>query len=185
MKVIVTFRHMEADDELRAYVEEKAQKLAVKYFHRPLEGTVVLTTEKFRKSAEISIKGDNLTLMGKDETEDMRSAIDSALDKLEIQGRKHREKYKPRKGGASDQTPAAGFAVFRGGRDSLGEEFEPQIIPEDRFVPKPLTVEDAALLFEGGRDDFLVFRNTQSFSICVMYRRPDGHLGLIETGDNS
>lgn len=182
MKVTVTFRHMDADDELRAYVEEKAQKLATKYFHRPLDGTAVLTTEKFRKTAEISLKGDNLTLIGKDQTEDMRSAIDSALDKLEIQGRKHREKYKPRKGGASEQA-SAGFAVFHGGRDSLGEEFEPQVIPEDRFVPKPLTVEDAALLFEGSRDDFLVFRNAQSFGICVMYRRPDGHFGLIETGD--
>jgi putative sigma-54 modulation protein len=177
MKVNVTFRHMEADDQLRAYVDEKTQKLATKYFHRPLEATVVLTTEKFRKAAEISIKGDNLVLIGKDETEDMHSAIDAALDKLEIQGRKHREKYKPRKGGAAEAEPA-GFAVFRGA--NLGEEFEARIIKEERFVPKPMTVEDAAMLFEDGRDDFLVFRNAENMRVCVIFRRPDGHLGLIE-----
>ena len=178
MKVNVTFRHMEADDQLRAYVDEKTQKLATKYFHRPLEATVVLTTEKFRKAAEISIKGDNLVLIGKDETEDMHSAIDAALDKLEIQGRKHREKYKPTKG--AGRAEAAGFEVFRGGRDSLGEEFEPQIIKEEVFVAKPMSLEDAAMVFESTKGDFLVFRNADNFRICVMYRRPDGNLGLIE-----
>lgn len=177
MKVTVTFRHMDADDELREYVDEKVQKLAGKYFHRPLEGMVVLTTEKFRKLAEISVKADNNVMMGKDETEDMRSAIDSALDKLEIQARKHREKYKPRKGGAE---PEAGitFTVFRG--EEKGPESEPRIIREDNFVPKPLTIDDAALLFESGRNDFVVFRNADNMRICVLYRRPDGNLGLIE-----
>lgn len=183
MKVIVTFRHMEADDGLREYVEEKTQKLAAKYFHRPQEATVILTTEKFRKLSEISIKGDSTTLIGKDETEDMRSAIDSALEKLEIQGRKHREKYKPRKGGAPADEETSGFAVFRGGKDSLGEEFAPRIVKEERFVAKPMTVDDAASLFEDGRDDFLVFRNAGNMRVCVLFRRPDGHLGLIEPED--
>ena len=176
IKVIVTFRHMDHDDNLRNYVEEKVQKLAAKYFHRPLEGQVILATEKFRKLAEISIKADNNALMGKDETEDMRSAIDSALDKLEIQARKHREKFKPRKGQGEGE--GTGFAVFRG--DGMEEGFEPRIVKEERFVPKPMTVEDAALMFEDGRDDFLVFRNADNFRVCVLFRRPDGHLGLIE-----
>ena len=41
MKVNVTFRHMDPDDELRDYVEEKVSRLGEKYMHRPQDATVV------------------------------------------------------------------------------------------------------------------------------------------------
>jgi len=178
MKVTVTFRHMENDNEVRSYVEEKVTKLAKKYLHRSQEAQIVLGAEKFRRTAEITLKADNNVLVGKEEKEDLRSAIDLALDKLEIQARKHRERYKPkRKSSVFDGV----FAVFRGDLGELTDEgFEPQVIKVDKFVPKPMSVEDAILFLEDSRDDFIVFRNAYGLSFCVLYRMPDGHYGLIE-----
>ena len=54
MQVAVTFRHMETDEGVKAYVEEKVQKLQ-KYINNVMEVHVVLSVEKFRHIAEITI----------------------------------------------------------------------------------------------------------------------------------
>ncbi|HUT53918.1 MAG TPA: ribosome-associated translation inhibitor RaiA [bacterium] len=179
MKVNVTFRHMEPDDELKSYVTEKVLKLAEKYLHKPNEAVVVLTAEKFRRIAEITIKADNTVLTGKEETEDTRGSIDLALDKLEIQARRRRTRVKSRQKGGAEQ--GGGFAVYHGSAERTeDEDFVPGVIKEDKFVPKPMTVEDSLIVLEDSADDFLVFRNAETFGICVVYRRPDGNYGLIE-----
>ncbi len=184
MKVTVTFRHMDPDDDVRDYVEEKISKLAGKYFQRPQEAQVVLDAEKFRRHAEITLKADNTTLVGKEEMEDMKAAVDSVIDKLEAQAKKHREKYKSRKKSGGSQ---GAFAVYHGEPSEPPEEnAEPEVIRMDTFVPKPYTVEDAVMLLDDSRkDDFFVFRNADTLEICVLFRRPDGNYGLIETEGSS
>jgi ribosome hibernation promoting factor len=177
MKVTVTFRHMDVDENIREYADEKITKLAKKYLQRPKDAQVVLTAEKFRRIAEISLKGDTANFLGKEENDDLRAAIDLVMDKLEIQARKHRQKFKNRKKGGDNGS----FSVLQHTeKDELDEDFEPSVIRDDRFVPKPLSVEDAILLIEDSKDDFLVFRNQDSMNICVLYRRPDKNYGLIE-----
>lgn len=178
MKVTVTFRHMESDPALRSYVEEKVTRIAEKYFHRPAEGQAILSAEKFRRTAEITAHGDNQVLTGKEEKEDMRSAIDLALEKLEKQAEKHRKRYKMRKRETAEEIS---FAVYRGkGPEPADEATEPRVIKTDRFTPKPMDVDDAVLLLSESKDDFIVFRDADSLKICVLYRREDGHYGLIE-----
>jgi len=179
MKVTVTFRHMEADSDIKSYAEEKLNRLADKYFQRPKEAQVVLEAEKFRRSAEITLKADNVSLVGKEQKEDIRSSFDLALQKLEAQAKKHREKNKSRNKSSGGQSS---FAVYRE-KDAPGEGFEPEVVKVDRFVPKPYTVEDAVVLLEERSDDFIVFRNADDLQICVLYRMPDGNYGLIETGE--
>ena len=43
-----------------------------------------------------------------------------------------------------------------------------------------MSVDEAALEVVAGSDAFLVFRNARTDTINVLFRRPDGHLGLIE-----
>ena len=43
-----------------------------------------------------------------------------------------------------------------------------------------MSVDEAALEVGGGDEAFLVFRNATTDTINVLFRRPDGHLGLIE-----
>ena len=45
---------------------------------------------------------------------------------------------------------------------------------------KPMSVDEAALEVGDGRDAFIVFRNATTDTINVLFRRPDGNLGLIE-----
>jgi len=49
-----------------------------------------------------------------------------------------------------------------------------------RYAVKPMTADEAALELDGREDAFLVFRDARSNTVQVLYRRKDGHLGLID-----
>ena len=91
MDITVTFRHMEPTDSLRNYAEEKISKLN-KYLDFPLEAHIVLTVEKFRHIADVTLSLNGTRIKGVEETEDMFSAIDIVLDKIETQVKRHLSK---------------------------------------------------------------------------------------------
>ena len=90
MQTSVTFKNIEASDSLKSYVSEKLDRFD-KFLYNIAEASVVLSVEKFRHIAEINIVGDRLNIYGKEETEDMYSAIDMVLDKLEKQIKKSKQ----------------------------------------------------------------------------------------------
>jgi putative sigma-54 modulation protein len=95
MQTSVTFKNIDSSDHLKSYVMEKLNRLD-KLLDNPAAATVVLSVEKFRHIAEISLSGDRLNIVGKEETVDMYSAIDMVLDKLEIQLKKSKQKIRDR-----------------------------------------------------------------------------------------
>src|SRR5207245_10563885 len=97
MQINVTFRHVEPTPALRAYAEEKAE-LGKKYLHRPVAAHVILSVAKERHVAEITLQADHVTMFAKEETHDLYSAIDLALDKLEHQAQKLKAKRRDHKG---------------------------------------------------------------------------------------
>ena len=174
MQTSVTFKNLDSSDHLKSYVADKLDRLD-KYLDNPAEANVVLTVEKFRHTAEINIAGDRLSINGKEETNDMYSAIDMALDKLEKQIKKSKQKIRERRTSSKSRN-----------RSLLGEE---GILPEDdgerqikivNIEYKPMDVDEAVLQMDLIEDNFLVFTNAKSDQINVLYRRRDGHYGLIQ-----
>src|SRR4030067_1817439 len=104
MQVAVTFRHMETDEGVKAYVKEKVQKLH-KYIENPREVHVVLAVEKFRHIAEITMVGNGGAFNSQGRDNDLYTAIDQMVDKMERRIREHREKgRRKRANGASAKT---------------------------------------------------------------------------------
>ena len=83
-------------NHLKSYVADKLDRFD-RLLDNPAEANVVLKVEKFRHIAEISVSGDRMKINGKEETEDMYSAIDMVLDKLEKQIKKNKEKINSKK----------------------------------------------------------------------------------------
>jgi putative sigma-54 modulation protein len=174
MQTSVTFKNLDSSDHLKSYVADKLDRLD-KYLDNPAEANVVLTVEKFRHTAEINIAGDRLSIIGKEETNDMYSAIDMALDKLEKQIKKSKQKIRERRTSSKNRN-----------RSMLEED---RILPEDdserqlivmNIEYKPMDVDEAILQMDLIEDNFLVFTNAKSDQINVLYRRRDGHYGLIQ-----
>jgi len=174
MRTSVTFKNIDSSENLRDYVADKLNRFD-KYLYNPAEASVVLSVEKFRHIAEINISGDKLNIVGKEETEDMYSAIDMVLDKLEKQIKKSKQKNRERR--PAPKRKARGPVESETG--TLDEGFEPQI----KVTPieyKPMDIEEAVMQMELIKDNFLVFTNARSDRVNVIYRRKDGHYGLIQ-----
>ena len=178
MQTTVTFRHMDATDSLRKYVEEKVARMN-KYINKPIEANVVLSVEKHRHIAEISLIANKTVTNGKEETDNMYSSIDLVMDKIERQLRKRKEKIKGHKNTNTDQKSLSGRLNILAS-ESFENNEEPQVIKSENFSIKPMSVEEALMQLELSNCEFWVFINASSEKVNVIYRRKDGNYGLIE-----
>ena len=174
MQTSVTFKNLDPTETLKSYVRDKLDRFD-RLLDNPAEANVVLMVEKFRHIAEININGDRLTINGKEETNDMYSAIDMVLDKLEKQIKKSKQKIRERRPGVN----AKNMALMEADRNSPDEEIERQVKIKN-IEYKPMDVEEAVLQMDLLSDNFLVFTNARSDRVNVLYRRKDGHYGLIQ-----
>jgi putative sigma-54 modulation protein len=174
MQTSVTFKNLDPSDHLKSYIQEKLDRFD-KFLDNPAEASVVLAVEKFRHIAEISVSGDRLNLIGKEETNDMYSAIDMALDKLEKQIKKNKQKVRERRGASktlAKELMTAETSIIEG---ESGRQIRVRNIEY-----KPMDIEEATMQMDLVSDNFLVFTNAKTDKVNVLYRRKDGHYGLIE-----
>ncbi len=92
MQVTVTFRHVEPSEPLRVYASDKITRLADKYLQRAVDAHVILTVNKRRHQAEINIQAPNFVVSAHESTGDLYSAIDLAIDKVQAQAQRHKNK---------------------------------------------------------------------------------------------
>jgi ribosome hibernation promoting factor len=172
MQTSVTFKNIDSSDHLKSYVTDKLDRFD-RLLDNPAEANVVLKVEKFRHIAEISVSGDRMKINGREETEDMYSAIDMVLDKLEKQIKKGKEKVRERRSKSrisvkmADLTPPAG--------DDATQQVKVTYVEY-----KPMDVDEAILQMDLTNENFLVFTDARTDQINVLYRRNDGDLGLIQ-----
>ena len=174
MQTSVTFKNIDPSDHLKAYVSDKLDRFD-KFLDNPAEANVVLAVEKFRHIAEINIAGDKLTIIGSEETNDMYSAIDMALDKLEKQIKKSKQKIRERRTASKNRS----LSMLEEA-DTLPDDDPERQIKIRNIEYKPMDIEEAVLQMDLIEDNFLVFTNARSDRINVLYRRRDGHYGLIQ-----
>jgi putative sigma-54 modulation protein len=173
MQTSVTFKNIDPSDHLKSYVGDKLNRFD-KYLYNPAEASVVLSVEKFRHIAEINIIGDRLNLNGKEETEDMYSAIDIALDKIEKQIKKSKQKVREHRQGKGRNMSDLGEMAATPFDDS-----EKEVIIKN-IDYKPMDTDEAIMQMELVDNSFLVFTNAHSGRVNVLYRRNDGNFGLIQ-----
>ncbi len=174
MEITVTFRHTNPIDSLRDYAIEKISKID-KYLDFPAEARVVLSVEKFRHQADVTLNLNGTWINAVEETEDMYSAIDQVADKLEKQVKKYIKKIRVRRQENWDSEISS--AEKEEEAVSLSEQFA---IETEEMEAKPMDPEEAAMQLSYSNRDFLVFRNSNTNQINVIYKKKNGNLGLIQ-----
>ena len=178
MHITVTFRHVDPTSALRTHAEERLARVT-KYVRRAGEAHVILGVSKERHVAEVTLQADHVTMFAKEETHDLYTAIDLAVEKLVHQAQKLKAKRRDRKrAGAVHAGPGGGSVESA---QPLSAEDIPRLV-ETRQVPaKRMSVVEAVAQLERSDDVFLMFTNKTSQRVAVAYRRRDGHYGLIES----
>jgi putative sigma-54 modulation protein len=174
MHTSVTFKNFDSSENLKSYVGDKLDRFD-KYLYNPAEAKVVLSVEKFRHMAEINIIGDRLSIHGKEVTDDMYSAIDMVLDKLEKQIKKNKQKNRKHRSGSKSRTKD----LLAEDSLHLEDEATGHIIVRN-IDYKPMDVEEAVMQMDLVTDNFLVFTNARTDQVNVLYRRKNDDYGLIQ-----
>jgi len=174
MKISVTFRNTEGEKGQRDYAEEKINKLD-KYLDTPAEAHIVLSVEKFRNLVEINLSANGWNLNAKEKDKDMRLAIDKCVDKIEKQIKKQKEKIRERK-------PLSIRHGRRKNEDaSQMEESASPAVETRKIILKPMSVDEAVMEIEETKAGFIIYRDSSSENVSVVYRRDDGNYTVIET----
>ncbi|GHG30564.1 ribosome hibernation promotion factor [Deinococcus indicus] len=177
-------RNVEVTDAMRDYVQEKLTRLD-RYNDQITDARVTLTVRDVRDSGrrnrvEVQLNVPSGIIRAEEHHADMYAAIDKASDVLERQLRKFKTRYlKSRHDATPQPEPGPAEADVNAGLDDVSE-FTPEIVRMKRFDMRPMSPEDAVAQMEALGHDFYVFMHMQTNSCGVVYRRKDGHYGLIE-----
>lgn len=174
MQTIISSKQLEITEALRSYIDTKLGKFD-RMLDASMEAHVMLKVEKYRHIAEIRMFGNGLKINGVEESDDMYTSIDKVIDKIERQFRKYKTRIVDRK------QKAVRRSIESPTEDLLPNKFGDRLVYRSRGLKfKPMTLDEAVMQFDMSGFEFLVFRNSSSEEINVVFRRRDGNIGLIE-----
>jgi ribosomal subunit interface protein len=189
MQITVSGKQVELSDALRTRVADSLNTVAGKYFDGALEANVTFSRARSFFTCDINVHaGRGLTLRGEGEAADANSAFDDAAEHIAKRLRRYRRRvnehqrdlahrarpqparqYVLRQEEEAPQAPASGQA----------EAFA-TVIAETATTIETLTVSDAVMRLDLADQQVLMFNNSTTGTLNVVYRRGDGHIGWID-----
>ena len=187
MRLELTGRHVDITPALRRTVDLKLARLERLLNDSAVSAQAVLTREKYRHRTEITVhaRGEKF-LHGVGHSTNWETSLTLAVDKIAQQAQKVKGKWQERKRRGMRRPlerpdlpePKAGGT--RSGGTRVRPRM-PRIFSASRQAIKSMSIADAAREVDASSDGILVFRDLQTKSISVLYRRPNGELTLVET----
>jgi putative sigma-54 modulation protein len=177
MTIEIIGRNVQVDDRLRQFAEKKFQKLG-RFLEEPVEIRVTLTAERHRHVAELHASHRLGVLQATEATDgNFQDAVNRLLDRVEEQARRSHEKVVDKRRRADrNNHPRWPVEVLEQGSVGAGV---PRVIETSHLPIKPMTIEEAALELDGSEHGFVVFRDSTSDRLSVLYKRKDQNYGLI------
>src|SRR5579871_6366523 len=200
MKVSYTGRHEVFPSKARAKFEAKLQKLSKMIDRRgEREAHVILSQQRFLHNVEITINAWDHAMVGAGSDADLETAANEAVERIEKQILKLRNKWRDTKRHKDKEKEAQAVAVpipapvrsaaskkakiaAAPSRAAAGNHHNRKKIfrVNHNDGSKPMTLEEAMLEIEDSQD-YMVYKDAQTERVTVLMRRPDGHFDLIES----
>ncbi len=169
MKVHIVARKIKMTKPVKDFIEAKLSKLH-EYLDNIVWAQVIVSVEKKIHAAEVIVHAGHQTMKAAAETDEIYSAIDKAMDKMEVQIKKYKERFTDHH--ASEVVDLSEFTTLAG--------------PEIRFsvvkdVPlKPMNREEAVVEMEKLGFNFWLFQEKGSKQLQVVFKRLDSTYGLLQ-----
>ena len=138
-----------------------------------LDVNIILIVQKNRSKAEINVRAKGGGLVVVEETLDMMDSLNRAFDTLEKRIRKERAKWRDRKRRGGRERKVLAPAVE-------APEPEKRVVRSPHYSLKPMSIEEALVQLDIKNKEVFLFRREGSEDWAVVYRRKDGHYGLVE-----
>jgi len=167
---------LEITEAMKSYAKEKLQKLE-KYIENPekVDANILVKVRKTYHKIEVTIPLKNFILRAEEEQEDFYAAVDVVIDKLERQIRKNKTRF-----GSKKIKEAKEFVVDY--IDTIDDDEDSEKIAKRKKISvKPMDEEEAILQMELLGHQFYLFKNMETGTPTLIYKRKDGDYGIIET----
>jgi putative sigma-54 modulation protein len=193
--VSVTGRNFQVTEAMKDYAIEKISKLD-RFHSRIIDVNVIMDVQKLDHKVDIVMKVDQIKIKSHASSSDMYASIDMAVNKLDNQLRRYKEKINDHHA-KGVKVVYMNVNVIRA--PELDELFEVndeiesettnrkidgyrphEIVGKKTLPQKVLTLDEAIMKMELSGDPFLIFRSEQNMKLNVIYRRKDGNYGIIE-----
>lgn len=189
MNINISGRKVFVSDHLQEHIRASVEQLAAKFFARSTEGTVTLSQEGQRIRVDCTLHaGHGVNLQSHAEAEESAPAFELAAARLEKQLRRYKRRIKNHHNAslreASPSVPAQSYVMTDGaegdGDHKDSDEGAPVIIAEKITELPVASVSNAVMLLDLGNAPALMFRNSKTGGMNMVYRRNDGNIGWIE-----
>jgi putative sigma-54 modulation protein len=197
MNVEYTGRQYEITPAVRKQVEHGLGKLE-KLFGSSFDSHVILTLEKHRHIAEITVNIRNHPIVGLAEAIEMTAAVGEALDKIDRQAIKYKSRWRTKKRQsrktrwpkeapveqarqvAVGNTASTAVPVVVHSFPAIAKMTETHVVKSaDSVAMRPMTLEEAVKEAEFRDREVFVFRDPEG-RVKVLHRKKDGKMELIE-----
>ncbi len=191
MQITVSGKQVEMSDALRTRVADQLDQIAGKYFDHALEAQVTFSRARSFFTCDINLHaGRGLTLRGEGEAADAHGAFDDAAEHIAKRLRRYRRRVNEhaRDLAHRDRPEAARQYILqarrRGVRASAGDggasPTYATVIAETAAEISRLSVGEAVMRMDLAAQTVMMFRNSTTGELNVVYRRDDGHIGWID-----
>lgn len=175
MKINVLGKNVTITQAMSKQINKKLERISNLFdSSEEIDAKVVVSTCKGSQTVEISVNTGSLNLRVKVTTEDMYSALDLAIDKLEGQMRKVKTQMLRKR----QQNQLAKHMLLENIEES--DEEIPVIVKKKNFKLYPMDTDEAITRMEALNHNFFIFLNSENGLTSVLYAREDGKYGLIE-----
>lgn len=196
MQVSVAFRHMDTSNALQSYATRKLDSILSKYITgQDVQSQIVFSVERFWHIANFTINVNGLTIKSVERTENMYASVDLALDRLERQLRRYKERIRAHKPAEKERlftmnvlappasVPAEDEQVVA--EASTQDDKPMDIIKKETYSAPFLSPEEALMQLHLRDAQFFVFTHKDTERINILHRRSDGSYGLIDADPTS
>ena len=180
-QIIIKTHHVDITDSIKEYIDKKLSKLD-HFFDRIQEIQVDLDietvpNEEDRQIASATVYVPGTALIARDSSKDLYASVDGMIEKLQRQLKKYKDKLRMKHRHEAMKTKRL---IRRIDVPETVETSSQSVSQDQLYVPKPMYIEDAAIILEEGHQPFLVFQNAENEKINVIYVTDDGDFGVIE-----
>jgi ribosomal subunit interface protein len=194
MQITVSGKQVDLSDALRTRVSTQMDTIASKYFDHALEANVTFSRARSFFTCDINVHaGRGLQLRGEGEAADANTAFDDAAEHIAKRLRRYRRRVNDHHRDLAQRArpESARQYILReemngvdlGAADgrSLDEAYA-TVIAEIQTEIASLSVGEAVMRMDLADQMVMMFRNSASGVLNVVYRRDDGHIGWIDPG---
>jgi ribosomal subunit interface protein len=185
--VRVTGHQIDVGESLRDQAVGRMENIADKYFSRAVAANVTFSPGPQNDFVcdIVAPVSQGIVLKAHHRAQASNIAFEAAADKIEKQLRRYAKRLREHKGdGAADLLESAGYTIFASQPEPPPEAEDegehPAIVAETRVDIPEASVSDAVMLMDLRNTNALMFKNSVSGVLNMIYRREDGNIGWVE-----